>query len=254
MAEEHSYWALFDHYLGQHQVTHMVSKALLALDTLKYTGEKKDYNWEKHVNRHVRNHNILDSMVGRGDFRGLGESQKIRKLLDGIHCPPLEFMKATILGQPDVYKTFHRALILFGDYIQHNKSHLSVTSPSAGIGATATQAEVPQSESQKEKSLAKTKKTPHQALDHWTKQPEWKTLTPEQQKWPEKQLQGTNNDSDDDQESEEEDDQARVARERKKRKAKHQKANRTWSSAYKLPVVDSTDEETGNESDGSEKK
>jgi hypothetical protein len=51
-----------------------------------------------------------------------------------------------------------------------------------------------------------------------------------------------------------EDDQARVARERKKRKAKHQKANRTWSSAYKLPVVDSTDEETGDESDGSEKK
>jgi hypothetical protein len=94
-----AYWALFDHYLGQPQVTHMVSKALCALDTLQYTGEKKDYNWEKHVNRHVRNHNILDSMVGRGDFRGHGESQKIRKLLDGmIHCPPLEFLKATILA------------------------------------------------------------------------------------------------------------------------------------------------------------
>jgi hypothetical protein len=249
-----AYWALFDHYLGQHQVTHMVSKALHALETLQYTGEKKDYNWEKHVNRHVRNHNVLDSMVGRGDFRGLGESQKIRKLLDGIHCPPLEFMKATILGQPDVYKTFHKASMLFGDYIQHNKSHLSVT-PSPSAGVAATQAEVPQSESKKEKSITKTKKTPRQALDHWTEQPEWKTLTPEQQKWLQKQLQGTTDDSDEeDQGSEEEDEQARVARECKKRKAKHQKANRTWSSAYKLPVVDSTDEETGNESDGSEKK
>jgi hypothetical protein len=58
-------------------------------------------------------------------------------------------MKATILGQPDVYKTFHKASMLFGDYIQHNKIQLSVTPSSAGVGAT--QAEVPQSESQKEK-------------------------------------------------------------------------------------------------------
>jgi hypothetical protein len=242
------YWALFDHYLGQHQVTHMVSKALLALDTLKYTGEKKDYNWEKHVNKHVKNHNILDSMVGRSDFRGLGESQKIDKLLDGIHCPPLEFIKATILGQPDVCKTFHKASMLFGGLIQRNANQLSVTlTLRGGVGATQPSGSTSESESKKEKSLAKTKKMPRQALAHWAEWPERKTLTPEQQKWPEKQLQGTTHDSDDDDDDQVSvamSDQARVARECKKRKAKHQKANRTWSSAYKLPVVDSTDEET----------
>jgi hypothetical protein len=35
-----AYWALFDHYYlaGQHQLTHMVSKAVLALDKARYTG------------------------------------------------------------------------------------------------------------------------------------------------------------------------------------------------------------------------
>jgi hypothetical protein len=113
-----AYWALFDHYLGQHQVSHVVSKALLALDKARYTGETRNYNWEKYVNKHVKNHNILDSMVGRGDFMGFGERQQIDKLLEDIHCQPVEFMKPTIWGQPDVYNTFHKASMLLGDYIQ----------------------------------------------------------------------------------------------------------------------------------------
>jgi hypothetical protein len=122
-----AYWALFDHYLGQHQVSHMVDKALLGLDKAGHTGETRNFNWEKYVNKHVENHNILDSMVGRGDFMGFGERQHINKLLEGIHCQPLEFMKATIWGQPDVYNTFlHKASMLFGDYIQHNKSQPSL--------------------------------------------------------------------------------------------------------------------------------
>jgi hypothetical protein len=98
-----AYWALFDHYLGQHdQVSHMVDKAFLGLDKARYTGgETCNFNWEKYVNKHVENHNILDSMVGRGDFMGFGERQRINKLLEGIHCQPLEFMKATIWGQLD---------------------------------------------------------------------------------------------------------------------------------------------------------
>jgi hypothetical protein len=73
-----AYWALYNHYLGrEHSISDMVTKALAALQKLRYTGESKNFNWEKYVNKHEENHNILQSMVGRGDYTGMGETQKV---------------------------------------------------------------------------------------------------------------------------------------------------------------------------------
>jgi hypothetical protein len=66
-----AYWALYNHYLGEHNATNMVTKALAALHKLQYTGESRNFNWEKYVNKHEENHNILQSMVGRGDYKGM---------------------------------------------------------------------------------------------------------------------------------------------------------------------------------------
>jgi hypothetical protein len=169
-----AYWALFDHYLGQHQVSHMVDKALLALEKARYTGETRNFNWEKYVNKHVENHNILDSMVGRGDFMGFSERQRINKLLEGIHCQPLEFMKATIWGQPDVYNTFHKASMLFGDYIQHNKNQPSLNYQDAKIGAT----QIKRGPGKAKKSLPRSS---NHDLDRWITDEEWNELTLAQQ-------------------------------------------------------------------------
>jgi hypothetical protein len=75
---------------------------------------------------------------------------------------------------------------------------------------------------------------------------EWDTLTLEQQQWLERELKGTIEKQDDS-------DDGRVSMEKecKKRKAHRHKVNHTWASAYKEPVVDSTEEtenETGKES------
>jgi hypothetical protein len=41
--------------------------------------ETRNYNWEMYVKKHVENHNILDSMVGRGDFMGIAPKCSERK-------------------------------------------------------------------------------------------------------------------------------------------------------------------------------
>jgi hypothetical protein len=162
----------------------MVTKALAALQKLRYTGESKNFNWEKYVNKHEENHNILQSMVGRGDYTGMGETQKVSILLEGIHCQPVEFLKGTIFSNPSLYLSFDKASMLFGDYIHHNKSHASLNHQGAQIGIGAfemdeepagdAEEEEPHGESKK-KSLTKIKR--QEAMDHWTTQPEWDTLT-----------------------------------------------------------------------------
>jgi hypothetical protein len=73
-----AYWALYNHYLGEHNVSNMVTKALAVLQELRYTGESKNLNWEKYVNKHEENHNILQSMVAVEITR---EWERLRKLV-----------------------------------------------------------------------------------------------------------------------------------------------------------------------------
>jgi hypothetical protein len=76
-------------------------------------------------------------MVGRGNYMGMGETQKVSILLDGINCQPVEFLKGTIFSNPSLYSSFDKASMLFGDYIHHNKSHASLNHQGAQIGIGA---------------------------------------------------------------------------------------------------------------------
>jgi hypothetical protein len=133
-----------------------------------------------------------------------------------------------------------------------NKVHRLELSKWTSPRATPKRKKQAQSEAKNKKPLTKIKR---QAMDHWTTQPEWDTLTLGQQQWLERELQGTTDGREDDASE----GQASVERERSRgyqerkawrREAKCSKAKVTWHQSYREPAADSsTDDETGNQTE-----
>ena len=79
---------------------------------LTYDGEKKAWNWEKYVARHVKYHIILGNLMEYG-CQGLDPGSKVRYLLNGIMCDKLSTAVATVRAHPDKYKNNFDAVVAF---------------------------------------------------------------------------------------------------------------------------------------------
>ena len=98
----------------------------MALQTSKYDGEKKAWNWEKYVAWHVKYHIILGNLMECG-YQGLNPGSKVRYLLNGIRCDKLSTKVATVRAYPDRYnKDFDALVTLLTKYIDKKAPTLSV--------------------------------------------------------------------------------------------------------------------------------
>jgi hypothetical protein len=73
---------LFDHYLGANNVGDLATAAEERLQSTRYSGDKRNFDFEKYVCIHTEHHSVLNGLTEHGNS-GIDESSKVRLVL---HC------------------------------------------------------------------------------------------------------------------------------------------------------------------------
>ncbi len=83
----------------------MTTGILSTLRSLTYTGDSKNFNFEKYVTNHVEQHNLSASLI---EYRGaaIDESSKIHYFMTGIQCSTFEAAKASVAANPTRFTDF----------------------------------------------------------------------------------------------------------------------------------------------------
>ena len=76
---------LHKHFFGGNKVSMMATTVLSNLRNLTYTGDTKNYNFDKYVTNHVQQHNLAHSLEEYG-AAPIAENYKIDYFLTGIKC------------------------------------------------------------------------------------------------------------------------------------------------------------------------
>jgi len=109
------------HYLGENNVDNMSSQAENTLTTTSYTGEKRNWNFEKYVRIHVDQHSILEGLVPFG-YAGIDERSKVRHLISGIKTSVLDNVKTRILSDARLRSDFNGCVNLYQDFIKQSNA------------------------------------------------------------------------------------------------------------------------------------
>ena len=109
--------ALWNHYLGEHNVDHMAAEAEKTLVTTSYTSEGRNWTFDKYALTHLKAHGILESLMEYG-YTGIDKRTKVRHLMDGIKTKTLESVKTRIMSDADLRSDFTGCVTLFKDFIR----------------------------------------------------------------------------------------------------------------------------------------
>ena len=112
--------SLYNHFVGANRVDNMSTIAENKLQNTTYTGEKRRFNFERYVQIHVDQHNILDGLVRYG-YSGIDERSKVRYLLNGIKTTALDSVKTRILSDSNLRSNFDACVTLFQDMLTQTK-------------------------------------------------------------------------------------------------------------------------------------
>jgi hypothetical protein len=96
---------LFDHYLGANNVCSLATAAEEQLQSTRYSGDKRNFDFEKYVRIHTEHHSVLNSLMEHG-YSGIDESSKLRLLLAGITPSNYNVVKSEILASPALKTSF----------------------------------------------------------------------------------------------------------------------------------------------------
>ena len=99
------YRTLHKHFFGGNKVLMLSTNILSMLWGLTYTGDSKNYNFDKYVTNHVQQHNLVTSLIDYGGT-GLDNNLKINYFLTGIQCSDFDAAKVSITANPDQFTEF----------------------------------------------------------------------------------------------------------------------------------------------------
>ena len=112
-----AYLSLYDHYLGENNVDTMSTRAESRFEKTMYSGEKRNWNFEKYVKVHANQHAILEGLVDYG-YAGIDEQSKVRHLLKGIRTDKLDTIKSTIMANVQYHSDFSACDNLFKTFLE----------------------------------------------------------------------------------------------------------------------------------------
>lgn len=121
-----AFMGLKGHYLGQNNVDNMSTKAERRLETTTYTGEKRNWNFEKYVRMHIDQHAILEGLTMHG-YAGIDNRSKVRHLLKGITTTTLDTVKTRIMSDATLRSDFNACVNLFQDFIVQQQGQSGTT-------------------------------------------------------------------------------------------------------------------------------
>lgn len=109
-----------NHFLGPNNVDNQAAKAEATLANLSYTGERRNWNWEKYVSSHKDQHSILQGLTTHG-YAGIDDRSKVRRLMEGIKTTELDVVKTQIMSSATLRSDFDACCNLFQDFIIQRK-------------------------------------------------------------------------------------------------------------------------------------
>jgi hypothetical protein len=99
------YRTLHKHFFGGNKILTLSTNILTTLRGLTYTGDSKNYNFDKYVTNHVQQHNLATSLIDYGATE-LDEHLKINYFLTGIQSSDFDAAKASISANPERFTDF----------------------------------------------------------------------------------------------------------------------------------------------------
>jgi len=115
--------ALCGKYRGESYMRTLANKADTVLQTAKYTGEGRKYDFNKHVSTLKQAHLDLSHAGTTPSGR-----DKVRRLLDSISCANLEAAKLVILSRDDMVEDFERAVDFLKQQVHNTRpKHLNIS-------------------------------------------------------------------------------------------------------------------------------
>ncbi len=99
------YHTLHKHFFGGNKVSTLSTNILSTLRGLTYTGDSKNFNFDKYVTNHVQQHNLAISLIDYGGTE-LDEHLKINYFLTGIQSSDFDAAKASIAANPERFTDF----------------------------------------------------------------------------------------------------------------------------------------------------
>jgi hypothetical protein len=91
--------------LGGDRITATGSAIVTKLQSFRYEGDRKNFNFDKYVTLHIEQHNQHSDLTEYG-VKPLDESLKIHWFQDGIKCTTLDAVKAVITTNKEKYSKF----------------------------------------------------------------------------------------------------------------------------------------------------
>ena len=101
--------------LGGDRIVASSSAIVTKLQSFRYEGDRKNFNFDKYVTLHVEQHNLYSDLTEYG-VKPLDESLKILWFLDGIKCVSLDAVKASIFTNKDKYSQFDSVKDAYVDF------------------------------------------------------------------------------------------------------------------------------------------
>ena len=112
---------IFEHYLGAHHTTFVISEVTGTLRGAHYTGEKRNFKFSSYVDVHRAAHNRLIPLkeIDGSAYRGFMEAEKVQYLLQGIKTDSLNTCVAGIIASREMTHSFDKAVTYIQDYIRN---------------------------------------------------------------------------------------------------------------------------------------
>ena len=110
-------------FFGGDRVTTMHSDIILTLKTLFYSGDRKNYNFDKYCTAHVEQHNRLTALLEFG-VKDLNKAMKIHYSEEGIKDNSFNSVKTTILVDRSKFQDFNSIMNLYANFKRAPKNDI----------------------------------------------------------------------------------------------------------------------------------
>jgi hypothetical protein len=130
-----AYLALHSHYLGISKSDNIQAEAENKLKNTFYSGERRNWNFERYVQIHKDQHTAIEGLFRYG-YPSLDERTKVRHLMAGIRTNELDTVKAQVWSSIALRGDFDACVDLFKTFIQQKASS---TTKTLNISGTSTE-------------------------------------------------------------------------------------------------------------------
>ncbi len=115
---------LHDHFLGGDKVNTMVADILTTLKSLHYSGDQRNFTFDKYCTAHVDQHNRRATLA-EWNVKPLEETMKIHYFEGGITYPSFASVRSTIMVDCMKFQEFDMVMCLYVNYKRSQKAEAS---------------------------------------------------------------------------------------------------------------------------------